>query len=153
MKILMVCLGNICRSPLAQGVMEDLASKSNLDWEIASAGTSSFHVGEKPDPRSVEIAAKNGIDISHQRSQLLKVEDLDYYDYILVMDKSNYKDAISLSTSEEQKEKIQLFLELGESEIIEVPDPYYTKGFDYVFDLINEACQKISLKISKQDAF
>jgi len=149
MKILMVCLGNICRSPLAQGIFEDIAAKKELSCEIASAGTSSFHAGEKPDPRSIAIAAENGIDISNQRSQELLVEDLEYYDIIFVMDKSNYRDAMSLASTDAQKEKIKLFLEYGESEVAEVPDPYYTKGFDYVFDLINDASKVICEKISK----
>lgn len=151
MKILMVCLGNICRSPLAHGIMQDIAEKNNFDCEIESAGTSSFHVGEKPDPRSIAIAAENGIDISHQRSRLLTAEDLDYFDLILVMDKSNYKDAIALTKTESQKEKIQLFLELGDSEVTEVPDPYYTQGFDYVFQLIIDACKVVCQKLSKAD--
>lgn len=147
----MVCLGNICRSPLAQGVMEQIASKNNLNYEIASAGTSSFHVGGKPDPRSIAVAAKNGIDISQQVSALLLAEDLDYYDYIFVMDKSNYRDAVALASSESQKEKIHLFLEMGENEKLEVPDPYYTLGFDYVFELISDACQVICDKISNSN--
>ena len=150
MKILMVCLGNICRSPLAQGVMEQIAEKNDLNCEIASAGTSSFHVGDKPDPRSIAVASKNGIDITEQRSRLLTIEDLDYYDYVFVMDKSNQRDAMKLAKTNEQKEKIHLFLELGDSEVMEVPDPYYTEGFDYVFQLISDACQIICNKISKQ---
>ena len=148
MKILMVCLGNICRSPLAQGVMMDIASKNNLDCEVGSAGTSSFHVGEKPDPRSIAVAAEHGIDISDQRSQLVTAKDLDYYDHIFVMDKSNYRDTVALAVNEVQIKKIKLFLEYGDSEKTEVPDPYYTKGFDYVFDLINEACKVICEKLT-----
>ena len=146
----MVCLGNICRSPLAQGIFEDIANKKNLNCEIASAGTSSFHAGEKPDPRSIAVAEENGLDITAQRSQELVASDLDYYDIIFVMDKSNYRDAISLATTEEQKKKIKLFLEFGESEVEEVPDPYYTKGFDYVFKLINDASSVICEKLVKQ---
>lgn len=143
----MVCLGNICRSPLAQGVMEHIAVQRNLDYTIDSAGTSSFHNGQKPDPRSIAVASENGIDISHQRSQLLVASDLDKYDLIFVMDKSNYRDTVALAINEEQTEKIKLFLEYGESEIQEVPDPYYTLGFDYVYDLISEACEVICDKI------
>jgi len=99
MKILMVCLGNICRSPLAQGIFEDIALKNNIPCEVASAGTSSFHAGEKPDPRSIAVASENGIDISDQRSQELTAKDLDYYDVIFVMDKSNYRDAIALAST------------------------------------------------------
>jgi len=150
MKVLMVCLGNICRSPLAQGIFQDIAKKNDINCEIASAGTSSFHAGEKPDPRSISVAADNGIDISNQRSQELTSEDLEYYDIIFVMDKSNYRDTIALAKNDEQKDKVKLFLEYGESEVTEVPDPYYTKGFDYVFDLINEASKVICKKLSNQ---
>ncbi len=147
MKILMVCLGNICRSPLAQGVMEHIAMQKKMDCTIDSAGTSSFHNGQPPDPRSIAVAKDNGIDITHQRSQLLVASDLDQYDYIFVMDKSNYRDTVALASTEDQKEKIKLFLEFGGSDILEVPDPYYTLGFDYVYNLISEACQIICDKI------
>ncbi|MCL4150061.1 UNVERIFIED_CONTAM: hypothetical protein GTU68_033095 [Idotea baltica] len=151
MKILMVCLGNICRSPLAEGIMQDMIKKNNLEYTIESAGTSSFHVGEKPDPRSIAIAADNGIDISHQRSQLLTADHIVNYDLIFVMDKSNYRDAMELAKTEEQRNKIKLFLKYGESEVTEVPDPYYTKGFDYVFELINNASKVICKKLITQD--
>lgn len=148
MRILMVCLGNICRSPLAQGVMEEIAKNKNFICEIDSAGTSSFHAGEPADPRSVEVAKQNNIDISAQRSRELKKEDLEYFDYIFAMDKSNYQDILKLCTGD-QASKVKMFLEFGDNkEVTEVPDPYYTEGFDYVFDLVEKACINICDKIN-----
>ena len=143
MKILMVCLGNICRSPLAHGILEKLVNEKKLDWEIDSAGTSKWHNGEGPDPRSVAVAHKNNLDISRQISRSVSSSDLDYYDYIFAMDKSNLKDLQELANPE-QLNKIHLFLPFGKvEETDEVPDPYYTLGFDYVFNLINQANKKI----------
>lgn len=148
MKILMVCLGNICRSPLAQGIMENIVEDKNLNWSIESAGTSSFHAGQAPDPRSIEVAKQNNINISMQRSREITKADLDTFDYIFAMDNSNYQD-IEKMCSPDQKSKLKLFLKFGElEEIHEVPDPYYTQGFDYVFDLIHQACNKIYQKLS-----
>ena len=133
MKILMVCLGNICRSPIAQGIMEDIVKDKNLDWIIESAGTSSFHSGEGADPRSVEVAKKNNIDISHQRSREITKQDLKEFDYIFAMDKSNFHD-IEKMCEGNQSSKLKLFLKFGDvEEADEVPDPYYTLGFDYVY--------------------
>lgn len=144
----MVCLGNICRSPLAQGIMENIVKEKDLDWIIDSAGTSSFHNGEAPDPRSIAVAKKNDIDITSQRSREITKADLVDFDYIFAMDKSNYRDIEKLCT-EEQKSKLKLFLRFGEAhEIEEVPDPYYTLGFDYVYDLINQACKVVHTKLS-----
>ncbi len=148
MKILMVCLGNICRSPLAQGIMEDIAKQKNLNWTIDSAGTSSFHNGEAPDPRSIKVANINNIDISHQRSREIKKEDFDHFDYIFAMDKSNLRDILNLCPAN-HKAKVKLFLEFGDNtETVEVPDPYYTLGFAEVFKLINDACEIIYQKLS-----
>jgi len=148
-KILMVCLGNICRSPVAHGVMQSLVAQESLNWEIDSAGTSGFHDGEHPDPRSMASAKKNGIDISQQISRKVTTADLDYFDYIFVMDKNNLKDVERIAT-EEQKQKIHLFLEYGEIEDpIEVPDPYYSDGFDYVYGLIEKASKTILNKIKE----
>ncbi len=139
----MVCLGNICRSPLAHGIMEKLVADKNLDWEIDSAGTSKWHNGEGPDPRSIAVAHKNNIDISRQVSRSISKMDLEYYDYIFAMDRSNLKDIKELA-QENQLHKIHLFLPFGKvEEIDEVPDPYYTLGFDYVYDLINQANKNI----------
>lgn len=143
MKILMVCLGNICRSPLAHGIMEKLVEENKLDWEIDSAGTSKWHNGEGPDPRSIAVAFKNNLDISNQISRSISKYDLQHYDYIFAMDKNNLKDIQEIAQPD-QLHKLHLFLPFGKvEETDEVPDPYYTLGFDYVFELINQANKNI----------
>lgn len=147
-RILMVCLGNICRSPLAEGVM-----RSKLDpekFEVDSAGTSDYHIGDTPDIRSIEVARKNGIDISNLKGRQFIISDFDIFDYIFVMDKSNYKNVIRLATSEEQKNKVSLLLdELGAPLQVELPDPYYgdKTQFRIVFGAIDKACQVIADKL------
>lgn len=139
MKILMVCLGNICRSPLAHGIMENLVKEKNLDWEIDSAGTGDWHLGKAPDHRSIAVANKYGIDISGQVCRQFSTDDFAAYDRIYVMDHSNLKDVTKLSGNQEDKEKIRL---LVDQEI--VPDPYWDDElFDPVFQMIKEGCEKI----------
>ena len=143
-KILMVCLGNICRSPLAEGILQ---SKVNPDQVfVDSAGTAGYHVGSTPDPRSIEVARKHGIDISHQRTRQFTAEDFKAFDVIYVMDKSNYRNVMALATSQADREKVALLLGNISGNTSEVPDPYYggPSGFDHVFDLIDEACEIIS---------
>ncbi|HTH83189.1 MAG TPA: low molecular weight protein-tyrosine-phosphatase [Mucilaginibacter sp.] len=136
MKILMVCLGNICRSPLAEGIMQHLADKEGLNWKIDSAGTGNWHIGEAPDRRSVSTAKAHGIDISKQVCRLFKVADFDNFDYILAMDKSNFLNVLALARNEEDVKKVKLLL--GDKI---VPDPYYDdKQFEPVFNLIEEGC-------------
>lgn len=138
----MVCLGNICRSPLAEGILQDKIDKAGLDWEVASSGTAGYHVGELPDVRSMEISRKHGIDLSHQRSQKFTPSFLDEYDFILAMDVHNYEDILSLCTTDKQRQKVQLIMDYGDdSSITEVPDPYYggKDGFADVYDMLDEA--------------
>ena len=134
----MVCLGNICRSPLAHGIFQDLAADHNI--KVDSAGTANYHTGAAPDPRSIEIAAKKGIDISPQQARQFEVEDFDQFDYIYVMDKSNLQNVLQLARTEEDHAKVRLLL--GNAE---VEDPYYggKEGFSIVFDKIQKACQHI----------
>lgn len=134
----MVCLGNICRSPLAHGIFQDLAVDHNIKAD--SAGTANYHTGAAPDPRSIEIAAKKGIDISPQQARQFVVEDFDQFDYIYVMDKSNLQNVLQLARKEEDRAKVSLLL--GNAE---VEDPYYggKEGFSIVFDKIQKACQHI----------
>ena len=142
----MVCLGNICRSPLAQGIMEHKIIKTGLSWEVDSAGTSGWHIGEQPDPRSVAVAAKNNIDISGQRARQFVVSDFDNFDLIYAMDASNLRDILSLANSEKEKKKVRMILnEIYPNENRRVPDPYYggPSGFDDVFDLLQSACDRI----------
>ena len=148
MKILMVCLGNICRSPLAHGVMEHLVAQEGLDWEIESAGTGGYHIGSKPDYRSIEVAKALGIDISKQKALKFNSSDFDNYDHIFVMDHHNYEDVISLARNEVQKDKVKLFLEDRD-----VPDPYYNDElFKPVLEMITTQCAKLltTLKAQKQ---
>ncbi|HEU0138001.1 MAG TPA: low molecular weight protein-tyrosine-phosphatase [Flavobacterium sp.] len=148
LKILMVCLGNICRSPLAEGL---LASKLPKDkFTVDSAGTGNWHVGKQPDPRSIAIAKLNGLDISTQKGRQFSVNDYDEYDYIYVMDNSNYKDVLALAPNEQAKSKVKLILdELFPGENVDVPDPYFglPNGFETVYAMLNEACDNIAKKL------
>lgn len=141
----MVCLGNICRSPLAEGIMATKVKEHGLDWHIESAGTGSWHIGEPPDPRSVDVALKNGIDITYQRARQFRPYDLEEFDRIYAMDVANYNDILKHAESEEEKDKVIMILnELYPGENRQVPDPYFGEhGFDKVFDMLNEACDTI----------
>lgn len=135
----MVCLGNICRSPLAHGIMEHLAKEEGLNWEIESAGTGNWHVGEGPDRRSTRTAREHGIDISGQICRLFRISDFDYYDHIFVMDKSNLADILAMARNEEDRKKVKLLL--GDKI---VPDPYYDDAqFEPVFLMIEKGCKEI----------
>lgn len=147
MKILMVCLGNICRSPLAEGVMQQLIEKNQLDWEVDSAGTSGWHDGGLPDSRSIAVAKSHNIDITHQRSRKFVVEDFHLFDKIYVMDQSNYQDVIKIAPSESAEAKVDLLLnESLPGMNARVPDPYYEGGFESVYQMIKEACEVIVTK-------
>lgn len=147
-KILMVCLGNICRSPLAEGI---LASKlPENKFIVDSAGTGSWHIGHKPDERSIAVAKKNGIDISNQKGKQFSKNDFEVYEYIYVMDNSNYENVIELADNKQQTEKVQLILnELFPNENVDVPDPYYglPNGFDSVYKMLDNACDIIAKKL------
>ncbi|KIA97002.1 protein tyrosine phosphatase [Flavobacterium sp. JRM] len=147
-KILMVCLGNICRSPLAEGI---LASKLPKDtFLVDSAGTGSWYVGLNPDQRSIAVAQKNGLNISNQKGRQFKTSDFDTFDYIYVMDNSNYNDVIALTKNQQQKDKVQLILnELFPAENVDVPDPYYglPNGFNSVYQMLDEAAEVIAKKL------
>ncbi|MBT8189200.1 MAG: low molecular weight phosphotyrosine protein phosphatase [Saprospiraceae bacterium] len=141
----MVCLGNICRSPLAQGIAEDYSKRNGLGWEVDSAGTSSWHIDELPDRRSIETARKRGIDITDQRARQIKSRDLENFDLILAMDSSNYQDIISLTENEHLKLKVKLILNyLDPGRNASVPDPYFDGGFDHVFNLIESAIARMA---------
>ncbi len=145
MKILMVCLGNICRSPLAEGILKNKAISNNLDWEVDSAGTSGYHNGELPDPRSINVAKHHGIDIMDQRSRLFVKEDFDRFDLILAMDSSNYQNILRLAASDNQKEKVKLIMNYERPGYNQaVPDPYWNSdGFEGVYQMLDRACDKI----------
>lgn len=145
MKILMVCLGNICRSPLAEGIMQRKIKEHGLDWQVDSAGTGAWHVGELPDRRSIATARQHGIDLSSQRARQLKPHDLDRFDIILAMDSQNYRDILRLATTDAQGEKVHLimnFVTPGRNQA--VPDPYWDdNGFEKVFEMLEEACGRV----------
>lgn len=144
----MVCLGNICRSPLAEGIL-----KSKIDSKkilVESAGTGSWHVGELPDQRSIEVAEIHQIDISYQRCRRFSYSDFEYYDLIYVMDRSNLADVLSLAKNKQDREKVDLILnEIYPNKNMDVPDPYYggERGFENVFQMLDDACEVISNKI------
>lgn len=147
-KFLMVCLGNICRSPLAEGILQSKLPKK--DYIIDSAGTANYHIGAAPDKRSVLIAKKFGIDISQQKCRQITKSDFEYFDYIYVMDTSNYKNVIAIAPNEASKQKVKLILnEVDSTSDLEVPDPYYgeMEYFEHVFNLLDEACTIIASKI------
>lgn len=135
----MVCLGNICRSPLAHGIMESIVKEKGLDWEIDSAGTGDWHIGSPPDRRSTAIAKKYGIDISGQCCRQFTSGDFDRFDRIYVMDRMNLRDVLNMARSENDRKKVRLLLD---KEV--VPDPYYDDDqFDPVFLMVEEGCRKI----------
>lgn len=139
MKILMVCLGNICRSPLAEGIMQHLSDQQHLGWHIDSAGTGNWHVGEGPDRRSVRAARNHGIDISNQVCRQFRRSDFSDFDRILVMDKYNGSDVLAMAPNEQAAKKVGLLM--GDSE---VPDPYYDDAqFEPVFEMIERGCNAI----------
>lgn len=147
-KILMVCLGNICRSPLAEGILKSKVNKHQV--VVDSAGTAAWHSGNLPDSRSIAVAQKNDIDLTNQRARLFLPEDFDRFDHIYVMDQNNYKEVCRLAPNEKALEKVQLILnEIHPDKNLEVPDPYYggDDGFDDVFKMLDEACEKIKEKI------
>ena len=150
MKILMVCLGNICRSPLAEGILREKIK--DMDAEVDSAGTSAYHVDEAPDPRSIKIARKYGINISDLRGRQFSIADFDRFDRIYVMDESNYQNVLDLARNEEDKNKVDFLLNEIEPGINnEVPDPYYggDRGFDDVYKMLDAATDQIVKKIKK----
>ncbi len=147
-KILMVCLGNICRSPLAEGILASKLDPSK--FEVASCGTSNYHIGKKPDNRSIAVAKKYGIDITQQKATQFTTSDFDRYDYIYPMDRSNLENILALARNEEDTAKVQLILEsIAPNEQLEVPDPYYSSndGFENVYKILNKACNNIKRQL------
>jgi protein-tyrosine phosphatase len=146
MNILMVCLGNICRSPIAEGILKDKAAKAGLNWSVESAGTNGFHDGENPHHLSTKICLQNGIDISSQRSRKFLKKDLLEYDLIFAMANDVMFDIQRIAQNEYSEEKVQLFLEpLYPGKLQNVPDPWYgtEKDFVEVYALIDKACDAI----------
>lgn len=146
MNILFVCLGNICRSPLAEGILKSKIKSKNIQINIESAGFESYHINESPDPRALKIAEKFGLDISENKCRLFTAEDFDNFDIIYVMDASNFRDVQYFSRTEKDMEKVKYLLSVTEGKDISVPDPYYgaESGFENIYNLLNEACNKIA---------
>ena len=141
----MVCLGNICRSPLAEGILKSKAK--NL--EVDSAGTAGYHVGKQPDIRSIDIAKKHDINLKNQRARQFSTRDFDDFDKIYVMDTDNYSKIISLARSQEDMDKVDLILnEIYPKEYKSVPDPYYggDEGFQNIYNLLEVSCEVIAKK-------
>ena len=151
MKLLMVCLGNICRSPLAEGVMRKKIKDNELHAEVDSAGTSNYHTGEYPDPRATACAKNHGINISKLKARQFTVKDFDNFDHIFVMDTSNLFDVNSLARNAADKKKVELIMNaMYPDSNISVPDPYYggDEGFEKVVIMLDNACESIALGIS-----
>jgi len=146
-KILMVCLGNICRSPLAEGILKSKLPENK--FFIDSAGTGAYHIGNKPDMRSITVAKENGIDISNLRARQFVKQDFSEFDLIYAMDESNFRHIIKMARNDEDIAKVKLILnEITPNQNKSVPDPYYggDKGFESVFQMLDEACDKIAEK-------
>jgi low molecular weight protein-tyrosine phosphatase len=146
MKILMVCLGNICRSPLAEGILQDKADKAGLNWKVDSAGTSNYHIGEPPHKLSQKVAKINGIDISKQMCRQFLKEDMLHFDKIYAMDNEVYNNIKKMSGDLWDASKTDLLMnEIYPNENVDVPDPWYgtEKDYHFAYDMIDKACNAI----------
>lgn len=154
MKILAVCLGNICRSPLAEGLLRREIEALDLDWEVASGGTAGYHTGNPPDPRSIAVAQDHGLDITGQRSHQVVVDDLEEYDIVFGMDRQNVADLMAKAGTEEQRNKIHLFLDyagLAKTDGPDVFDPYYDdRAYAGVYDLVERAAIRTIERLSSK---
>lgn len=152
-RILMVCLGNICRSPLAEGILREKTKQLSINIILDSAGTCDNHVNQNPDSRTIANAKKHNIDISKLKARQFSVSDFDNFDQIFVMDSSNYGDVIALARNENDKQKIELILNrVYPNSNMSVPDPYFggEQGFENVFILLDNACSIIANSLIKK---
>ena len=152
LSILFVCMGNICRSPTAEGVFKSMLDKSDIGKEVTvdSAGTHAYHIGEPPDNRTILAAKKRGVSLNHLRARLIDDSDFEKFDYIIAMDKTNLLH-LKNKTSEKYHSKIHLFLNFSKGNL-DVPDPYYgdADGFEHVLDLVEQASKGLLIEIAKQ---
>lgn len=141
----MVCLGNICRSPLAEGILKEKIKAHQLGWTVDSAGTGAWHIGELPDPRSIQTARKHNIDITDQRARQFTAKDLEAYDLILAMDASNQRNILKLDQDAKYVSKVRMIMNyLHPNENISVPDPYWDdNGFEQVYEMLDKACEQL----------
>ena len=147
----MVCLGNICRSPIAEGILTEKCK--NLPVFVDSAGTSGYHIGESPDKRAQYIANMNQINISNQKARKLTSNDIETFDLIYVLDESNYTNSLKLVKSTKDKMKIDFILNVSyPGKNLNVPDPYFSgdKGFEDIYNLLNDSCEKIKIQLQKE---
>ena len=153
MKILFVCLGNICRSPLAKAIMANKAKGLHLDLEVDSAGFESFHRGDPADPRSVAVAAAHGIDLTGHIARMFNVRDFERFDRIYVMDRTNYHDVMGVARDSQDEEKVDYILNLlSPGENHPVPDPWYggKDSFEKVYHLLDEACDVLARQTARE---
>lgn len=144
----MVCLGNICRSPLAEGIMRHKIIQQNLEMEVDSCGTSGWHDGERPQKATLESAAYNSVDMSGIYSRKFVISDFNDFDLIVVMDQQNKKDVLHLARTNQERDKVVTLLSYDlANDRTDVPDPYYEGGFDLVYDLINNAIDELIIKL------
>lgn len=150
MRILMVCLGNICRSPMAEGILRKKISDQNLEVEVDSCGTANYHVGDSPDRRAQQTIRKHGHDISDLRGRQFEISDFDRFDLIYTMDENNYHNVLALARSEKDKLKVHMIMnEAYPEQNIAVPDPYYggINGFEETYKMLDLATDRILEKI------
>lgn len=152
-RILFVCLGNICRSPLGEGILRSLAAERGLGARIeaASAGTGGWHQGEAPDPRSIEVGLRNGVDISGQRARKIRLADFNEFDMIFAMDRSNLRDLVKLAPHDSTAD-IHLFMDFVSGERRDVPDPYYGDDgdFEQVYRMLWAGCDRLVANLFRQ---
>lgn len=146
MKILLVCLGNICRSPMAEGILRHMIAEQGLGWSTDSAGTGDYHVGERPDKRAMKAMKDRGIDISDLRARHLRPSDFEEFDLLLAMDASNLRNMLAIAPSPELAKKARLMMDYAPAHALrEVPDPYFggEEGFVEVYDMLHIACNNV----------
>ncbi len=153
-KVLFVCMGNICRSPTAQGVFEALVAEAGLQEQIQidSAGTHAYHVGEPPDSRATQAACRRSIDLSEQRARRVESGDFVHFDYLVAMDRSNLDDLLSICP-DQHRDKVRLLLAFADADTVaDVPDPYYggAQGFERVLDLVEQGARGLLADIRRR---